>query len=678
MKTKINEAIKQVLQQFGEKYFIGEILNKNKVIQDLDTYDKDLLEAFISNETIKSNFTIDIAGNIVMQTNKLIELFEADEYWQDSYTKYSKKIGLTAGGKFIDESTDVVLDFPYKDTVLKASMSKEDTDKDDLRPEEPFLNEVLAKEEIDVLLDKKILVNAKKFDVDGVHEIESFSEDDNLIIKGNNLLALHTLKEKFSGKIKLIYIDPPYNTGNDGFDYNDKFNHSTWLTFMKNRLEIACELLCEEGTIWVQTDDVETNYLGVLLDQVFDRNNFINIVTVKTKISGVSGSSEGKSLRDATEFIQVYAKNKEKVYLNPVFEVTPVVEYVNEYKESGKSWKYTQVLEELGDRILIDNNGERAYYHYPNAKMTSIKQFAKSNNLTEEGVYNQFPEKIFRTTNAQSSVRGRVITDLKDIDSGIVSIEYKPIKGKSANELIEIFYNGSNKDMFMFLSDRLVEVKGKLMYQQKLSTLWEDIQYNNLKKEGQVDFPNGKKPEKLLKNIIELASDEGDIVLDFFMGSGSTQAAALKLGRKFIGMEQIDTQWNKAVERLKKAVNNDQSGISKEVDWQGGGSFVYLELMEKNRGFLKTIQDTKTQAELHDVFDFMLNEAEIDFRVDLEKIKDTLHELSFDDQKKTLIKIIDKNQLYYNYSEIDDENVRDLISDNDYEFNKNFYDKGGE
>ncbi|OFM74278.1 type III restriction endonuclease subunit M [Staphylococcus sp. HMSC074B09] len=678
MKTKINEAIKQVLQQFGEKYFIGEILNKNKVIQDLDTYDKDLLEAFISNETIQSNFTIDIVGNIVMQTNKLIELFEADEYWQDSYTKYSKKIGLTADGKFIDESTDVVLDFPYKDTVLKASMSKEDTDKDDLRPEEPFLNEVLAKEEIDVLLDKKILVNAKKFDVDGVHEIESFSEDDNLIIKGNNLLALHTLKEKFSGKIKLIYIDPPYNTGNDGFDYNDKFNHSTWLTFMKNRLEIACELLCEEGTIWVQTDDVETNYLGVLLDQVFDRNNFINIVTVKTKISGVSGSSEGKSLRDATEFIQVYAKNKEKVYLNPVFEVTPVVEYVNEYKESGKSWKYTQVLEELGDRILIDNNGERAYYHYPNAKITSIKQFAKSNNLTEEGVYNQFPEKIFRTTNAQSSVRGRVITDLKDIDSGIVSIEYKPIKGKSANELIEIFYNGSNKDMFMFLSDRLVEVKGKLMYQQKLSTLWEDIQYNNLKKEGQVDFPNGKKPEKLLKNIIELASDEGDIVLDFFMGSGSTQAAALKLGRKFIGMEQIDTQWNKAVERLKKAVNNDQSGISKEVDWQGGGSFVYLELMEKNRGFLKTIQDTKTQAELHDVFDFMLNEAEIDFRVDLEKIKDTLHELSFDDQKKTLIKIIDKNQLYYNYSEIDDENVRDLISDNDYEFNKNFYDKGGE
>ena len=235
MKTKINEAITDVLKQFGDKYVIDDLLHKNKVIQDLDNYDEKLLEAFISNDTLKSNFTIDIAGNIVLQTNKLLALFEADEYWQDSYTKYSKKIGLTAGGKFIDESTDVVLDFPYKDTVLKASMSKEDTDKDDLRPVEPFLNEVIAKEEIDVLLDKKILVNAKKYDENGEHEVDSFNEDDNLIIEGNNLLALHTLKEKYAGQVKLIYIDPPYNTDGDAFLYNDQFNHSTWLTFMKNR-----------------------------------------------------------------------------------------------------------------------------------------------------------------------------------------------------------------------------------------------------------------------------------------------------------------------------------------------------------------------------------------------------------------------------------------------------------
>src|SRR5690625_1080579 len=269
LKTKINEAIKDVLMQFGDKYFIDGIVHKSKVIQDLDEYDVALIEAFIGNETVKSNFTINIAGNLVIQINKLLELFEADEYWQDSYTKYSKKIGLTAGGKFIDESTDVVLDFPYKDTVLKASMSKEDTDKDDLRPDEPFLNEVIAKEEIDVLLDKKILVNAKKYDENGEHEIDSFSEDDNLIIKGNNLLALHTLKEKYAGKVKLIYIDPPYNTGSDSFKYNDRFNHSTWLTFMKNRIEIAKSLMTNNGVIWIQLDDNEVAYAKVLCDEIF-------------------------------------------------------------------------------------------------------------------------------------------------------------------------------------------------------------------------------------------------------------------------------------------------------------------------------------------------------------------------------------------------------------------------
>src|SRR5699024_5785760 len=283
MKTKINDAIKHALQQFGEKYFIEDVVHKSKVIQDLDGYDAPLLEAFISNETIKKNFTIDIAGNIVMQTNKLIELFEADEYWQDSYTKYSKKIGLTAGGKFIDESTDVGLDFPYKDTVLKASMSKEDTDKDDLRPDEPFLNEAIAREEIDVLLDKKILVNAKKYDENGVHDVESFSEEDNLIMKGNNLLALHTLKEKYAGKVKMIYIDPPYNTGGDSFLYNDRFNHSTWLTFIKNRLEISYELLTSDGSIWINIDDDEQAYLKVLTDSIFGRHNFVsNVIWKKT------------------------------------------------------------------------------------------------------------------------------------------------------------------------------------------------------------------------------------------------------------------------------------------------------------------------------------------------------------------------------------------------------------
>lgn len=232
METKINQAIKSVLLMFGEKYFIDEIINKQKVIQDLDNYDKELMAKMLSNDIVKNNFTMTINDAIIFNVNKLIELFETNNYWQDSYTKYSKKIGLTANGRFIDESTEVVLDFPYKDTVLKAGMTKEDLSKNDLRPDEPFLNEVIAKEEIDVLLDKKLLVNAKKYDSEGEHDISEITEENNLILKGNNLLALHSLKERYAGKVKLIYIDPPYNTGNDSFQYNDRFNHSAWLTLM--------------------------------------------------------------------------------------------------------------------------------------------------------------------------------------------------------------------------------------------------------------------------------------------------------------------------------------------------------------------------------------------------------------------------------------------------------------
>ena len=171
-------------------------------------------------------------------------------------------------GKNVQYNTDVVLDFPYKDCVLEGEMTKEDAGK-----EEVFYNEVIARDEIDTLLAPKALVNIEKYDADGEHTVDSFSDEDNLIIKGNNLLALHSLKERYAGKVKCIYIDPPYNTGNDSFKYNDRFNHSTWLTFMKNRLEIARELLADDGVIAVHIDDNEGAYLNILLDNIFGRES---------------------------------------------------------------------------------------------------------------------------------------------------------------------------------------------------------------------------------------------------------------------------------------------------------------------------------------------------------------------------------------------------------------------
>ncbi len=668
MKTKINDAIKQVLQQFGEKYFIEEVVNKSKVIQDLDGYDTDLLEAFISSETIKNNFTINIAGNIVMQTNKLLELFEADEYWQDSYTKYSKKIGLTAGGKFIDESTDVVLDFPYKDTVLKASMSKEDTDKDDLRPDEPFLNELIAKEEIDVLLDKKILMNAEKYDENGVHEVDRFSEADNLIMKGNNLLALHTLKEKYAGRVKLIYIDPPYffhsKKSEDTFLYNSNFKLSTWLTFMKNRLEIAKDLLTEDGAIFMQVSDDGVAESHILMKEIFGHENFINKITLRTKSpSGFASVNAG--VFETAEYILGFAKNKKSWTYN--------IQYTASLYDSNYKWIIQNKEEHYSKWKIEDVNNIVANQHGFDSVRNARNKLGKEifNSLVGQYALDNNTS-VFRYT-AIGNDAGQKVVEGREM-SRINSEKIYEIE--RSNQYTVYIHKGQE---LAFYSKKVREIDGVLTPSMQLTNIWSDTPYEGIASEGGVTLKGGKKPEKLIQRIIEMSTNENDIVLDFFQGSGTTSAVSHKLNRKYIGIEQLDYQIsNLILPRLQNVIKGDSTGVSKSTDWQGGESFIYVELMEKNRGFLKSIRDAETQTDLHSLLEFMLEEAEIDFRIDLDAVKDTLHELSLDDQKKTLIKIIDKNQLYYNYSEIDDENVRDLIDDSDYAFNKNFYDEGGE
>jgi len=657
MRTKINEALESVLKQFGAKYFIDGVVNKSKVIQDLDTYDEELLTAFISNDVLKDNFTIDIAGNTVLQTNKLIHLLEADEYWQDSYTKYSKKIGLTAGGKFIDENEDVVLDFPYKDTILKASMSKEDTDKDDLRPDEPFLNEVIAKEEIDVLLDKKIFVNAKKYDENGVHDIDSFDENDNLVIKGNNLLALHTLKEKYAGKVKLIYIDPPYNTGNDSFLYNDRFNHASWLTFMKNRLEIAFDLLNNNGVLVIQSDNNENHYLKVLCDELFGVEKFVTQIAVEmsaTQGMKVASAQRGNIVKNA-EYLLIYSRSgKKDVMENILYDAR--LEYDTHYS-----------------KILMDDNTVR------NVKDVFMEQYPKVEFLGLSDMYKVSDEfKAFIDSNQSKIFRYDKVTGFDKNDFEI----NKVVKRERSGKTYYLERKKNNIEQLLFLEESYGyanDFYSSYGFRKIRGDWWSGyyLDMGNVSKEGDVRLTNGKKPERLIKDLIIGLTNEKDIVLDFFIGSGTTPAVAHKTNRKYIGIEQMNYIHDFAIKRLRRVIDGDKTGVSKDVDWQGGGSFVYAELMEKNKGFIDAIRKCETQNDINQLFMFLLEEAEIDFRVDLEKVKDTLHELSIDDQKRTLFKIIEKNQLYYNYSEIDDENVRDLISDSDYKFNKSFY-EGGE
>lgn len=673
----MNKELQNLLLSQDE-YVVEGTLNKNLVSQLARNYDAELLNVLQSNEKVKHHFFVSTDGGVIFKLEVFLQFLNNKAFLPDSYTIYKQKIGLANKGEvdLLSKNKEIILNWPYKDCILEGGQHKEDT-----KRKEVFFNEVLAPSEVNRYIEPKALINFEKHSASGVERPTTIGSEENLVIKGNNLVGLYSIKQylkKHDKKIKLVYLDPPYNTGNDSFRYNDSFNHSTWLTFMKNRIAIAKELMDDDGIIWVQTDDGEVNYLGVLMDEIFGRENFINLITVKTKIGGVSGSAEGKSLKDTTEFIQLYAKNKSQITLEPVFAMTPVWDYIQtEYIEAGKSWKYTSVLTDLGDRVLLkdDAAGNRKYYHYPNAKSVSVKQYASANNISEEEVYNSVPDKIFQTTNAQTSIRTTVMEETAGIDNGVVSIEYIPTKGKNKDKVTEILYT-STKRMFMFLSDMLTKDKdGNLLYKEKLTTLWDDIQYNNLAKEGKVDFPNGKKPEKLLQNVIEMSSYKDDYVLDFFGGSGTTAATAHKLGRKYITIEQLDTQIDTIKSRLQNVIDGEDKGISSEIEWSGGGSFVYCEIKNDAADFVERIDAARDESQLLELFELAKKSSFISYRVDPKKlIASEFENLSFAEQKQLLREIIDNNNLYVNYSDIEDHSYG--ISEEDKALNRQFYGDG--
>lgn len=674
--------LKKALVSFGDKYFIGDELNRSQISDDLRAYNEDLLSKLFEIDFIKKNYLKNIAGQYLFQIDQLEEAILYDDYWDTSYTKYENRVGLTSNGKFIKDNQDVVLDFPFKDCVLTASMTKEDSKNG---YDDAFLNEVIEKDEIDRLFDKKILNNARRYDVNGETNANSFdSKKDNLIIKGNNLLALHTLADIYANKVKLIYIDPPYNTGSDSFAYNDNFNHSSWLTFMKNRLEVAKNLLSSDGMIFVQTDDKEHAYLKVLMDSIFE-NKYLNTLVIKAKSSsGASGGGEDKKFKKNVEFILVYANPEAK--LNIQKRAFLLNDYIQKRKDEGKKFAYDSVLVNKGtmkkiDEILDGRGKKIELFDVRDYEIKSVSALAKEESISEKEVYIKYLDRIFTTENAQTSIRGRVRKAINDC--GYTIARYIPISGKNKGKLTDVGFIGKKKRLVSFLSSTTYVEGGQIYKTEKAGTLWDDISWSSIKNEGEIEFPNGKKPEKLLQRIISSATLKNDVVVDFFMGSASTQATALKMGRRFVGVEQIDSQIDTSIRRLNNVISGEQSGISKNCDWQGGGSFVYAELMPKNMGYLQDLISAKTFDEMHEIYKRMLfgigesqAAADISFKADLHKIEWDTDKVKFEDQKRLLIKLLDKNDLYYNYSEIDDKNVQKLLSNSDYQFNKSFYEAG--
>lgn len=411
----------------------------------------------------------------------------------------------------------------------------------------------------------------------------------NMLIHGDNLLVLRALEENFSGAVKCIYIDPPYNVDATNEYYDDLVEHSIWLNLIRPRLQILRNLLTKDGVIFIQINDEEQAYLKVLCDEVFGRNNFVNMVSVNMKnIAGASGGGEDKRLKKNCEYILIYAKNYENMDLfNGPYSYTEMSDLIQQYKDEGRSWKYTTVLIDAGEKeyygSTVDGDGnEIKVYIRHNPVMMSINQIAKRDCISEKEAYKRYGMNIFQTTNAQSSIRTRII-DYKSeqsITEDLISIEYVPKTGKNKGKIYEQFYKGDKCRLFVWLRDTSEVINGELFKKDLQGTYWDmNAWMKNLTKEGGVEFPQSKKPEKLVSQIISMTTSEGDLVLDSFLGSGTTAATAHKMNRRWIGVELGNHAYSHCFPRLKKVIQGkDAGGITNDENWKGGGGFKFYEL----------------------------------------------------------------------------------------------------
>ena len=414
----------------------------------------------------------------------------------------------------------------------------------------------------------------------------SYGDQDtgNMLIHGDNLIALKALEQEYARKIKCIYIDPPYNTGSAFEYYDDGLEHSEWLNMMRPRLQILQRLLSECETIWIQIDEEEQAYLKVLCDEVFGRDNFINMIAVNAKVSaGASGGGEDKKLKKNIEYILVYCKDFNYFeQFKPEYKFTELMAYIDRMKADNKSFKYTSVLYKCENReyfdTIKDGAGDDIVIEKVNTyEIKSVNEVAKIEGISLKQVYQKYYNQIMTTTNAQTSIRTRV-WDATDSENNMYIATYIPKTGKDKGNKKELLFMGKQKVLVIWLKDTAEMVKNDIYKKEKVGTYWDGFSWINVTKEGGVLFPNGKKPETLVQRVFNMATDENDIVLDSFAGSGTTAATAHKMNRKWITIELGEQAYTHCKVRLDRVIDGEQGGISKAVNWQGGGGYKFYEL----------------------------------------------------------------------------------------------------
>ncbi|MBI9055456.1 MAG: site-specific DNA-methyltransferase [Bacteroidales bacterium] len=666
---KLYETLEEQLKKEPNYISDNGELKKWVVIHKALDFDPELIELILKNAELKKKFFLEIQSTLVFNQNLFVQFLEQKNYLNDSYTRYKNKVGLTIEGKYIKQRNEVALAWAFKDCVLEGGQSREEDER-----EEIFFNEILAQDEITQLLEPKVFTNAKLYDKDGEHILENFSRDaeinnkrglsdntitNNLIFKGNNLLVLNTLKKEFSEKIKLIYIDPPFNTGNDEFKYNDSFNHSTWLTFMKNRLEAAKRLLAKQGIIVVHVGNEEASYVQVLLDEIFGREKYLNHITMSTNAASGFKATSAKIFSTANH-IFIYGKENNANQLNKLYVRK---DYDNAYKyylinpdAHFSKWQYKNIIE-----VISEEEG----YKDSKSFRKSISDVELNQKLSEFALKNK--ERVFRT----AALGGGALKKRKKTVAE--SKNNKRVVMQHPNEDIEGFYI-LNSEMIVFWENTFKNVDGEYIPASALTDVWTDIGFTGIANEGGVTLKNGKKPELLIKRIIELTTSENDIILDYHLGSGTTCAVAHKLNRQYIGIEQLDYGSNDSVVRLKNVIEGDTTGISKFVNWNGGGSFIYLELKKYNQTFIEKIEASKNTNDLLIIWEIMKEKSFINYNVDIKKQEENIEEFKKLDlilQKEHLVSILDKNQLYVNLSSLDDADFK--CKEEEKQVTKDFY-----
>lgn len=637
-------------------------LLKNNVVEAALALDPKLLHYLLADEKLRKQFFREVDGLLVFDKVQFQRFVMNKQFLPDSYTSFKNKVGLTnENGEFLSESREIVLSWPYKDCMLEGGQTKEDAKRNEI-----FWNETLAPDEINRLTEPKALCNFRRYDSKGEHETTELLPDDNLIIKGNNLLALYSLRQRFRGKVKLIYIDPPYNTGNDSFGYNDSFNHSTWLTFMKNRLEVAKELLRKDGILFIHIDDIEEAYLKILTDEVFGRSNFINVIAIRSSTpSGTKTAHKDKTIIKQKDMILVY-KNSENITLNPQY--TKRKSWDTHYslilnKHADGTYSFTRLVEEL-QRIGILKVGQK---------------------LEDIDINNkQFKEFYLTHINEICRLQSHKNKEAEKASRALVNKVYEDIKDGMT---IGLYYNGqvitplAQGIKCVYSNQKFVDDLGML-----LCDFWDDIDFQNTQNEGGISFPTAKKPEMLLYRLIDMCTGTRDIVMDFFVGSGTTAAVAHKMNRQYIGVEQMNYGKNDSVQRLINVINGEQSGISKAISWNpqhpdlldgdkyAHNSFVYCELAQANQQLVDEIMAANEPFKLQEVWALLQEKGFMSYKVSPKMINEhaeDFNDLSLEDQKRFLIECLDKNMLYIPYSDIDDEGF--TLSENDKQLTRQFY-----